>query len=72
MVAGGGLPTVSVEAAGLMVTATLLVVMLAGLLESVAATLSVTVPLALGVPVTVQLVLNVRPLCSVPDFSAQV
>ena len=71
-VAAGGLPSVSVTVAEAIVTLTLPVVVFTGELESLAATMMVSVPPLMGVPVMVQLLLSVRPDCSAPDLSAQV
>ena len=62
----------SVAAAGLMVTGTVPVVVLAGLAESVAFTVMVLVPETVGVPVMTQFVPSVRPAWSVPPVRAQV
>ena len=65
-VAFGGVPTVSVAPCGLTVSATLPVVVFAGLAASVARTATVLVPAVLGVPVIWQLAPSVRPAGSVP------
>ena len=63
---------VSVAAAGLMVTVTVPVLVLTGLLESTTVTWMGVTPPPVGVPVMVQLLLSVRPGCSVPLLSVQV
>jgi hypothetical protein len=66
MVAAGGLLKVSTAAAGRTVKVTGPVVVSAGLLESVAVTVSTVVPGVVGVPLMTQL-FEMRPAGSVPE-----
>ncbi len=67
----GGLPNVRVMGAGLMVRLTGPSAVSAGLELSVACTWRLTVPEAVGVPLTRQLGPSVRPACSVPAVMVQ-
>ena len=70
--AAGGVPKVSVALPGFTVTVTGPVLVFAGLLESVAFTVTVVDPLVVGVTVIRQLLLSDKPAGSVPPASTQV
>ena len=70
-IAAGGELSVRV-AAGLMVIVTGAVMLLAGAEASFAATLTVSVPAAVGMPAIEQLLPSVRPVGSVPEATVQV
>jgi hypothetical protein len=71
-VAAGGAPMVSVTGAVPTVMVTGAVFVFAGEAESVAVTLTLELPAAVGVPVTVQFPPSVRPAGSVPEAREQV
>jgi hypothetical protein len=72
IVAFGSTDTLKLSAAGVTVRATMPVVLTAGLAESISLTLSAAMAGAVGVPVTEQLLLRVRPAGTVPLTSEHV